>query len=52
MTILMSLERLKKVFIFAVSLKVPVRDPLKFVEVMVILLADFGLSGFIFLVVK
>ena len=44
----MSLVRSKMVCIFADSLYVPVLDPLRLVEVMVILLADFDLCGFIF----
>ena len=39
--ILMSLSKSKKVFNFADSFFVPVLDPLKFVEVILILLADF-----------
>ena len=48
MTILISLFRSKKVCSLADSFCVPVFDPLRFVEVIIILLADFGLSGFIF----
>ena len=45
---LMSLARSRKVCIFADSLYVPVFDPLRLVEVMVILLDDLNLCGFIF----
>ena len=45
---LMSLVRSKKVCNFADSLYVPVFDPLRLVEVIVILLDDFALCGFIF----
>ena len=47
---LISLLRSKKVCSFADSFCVPVFEPLRFVEVIVILLADFGLSGFILLI--
>ena len=46
-TMLISLLRSKKVCSFADSFWVPVFEPLRFVEVIVILLADFGLSGLI-----
>ena len=39
---LMSLVRSRKVCIFADSLYVPMFDPLRLVEVIVILLDDFG----------
>ena len=42
-----SLFRLKNVCSFADSFCVPVVEPLRFVEVIKILLADFGLRGFI-----
>ena len=45
--ILISLFRLKNVLSFADSFCVPVFEPLRFVEVIIILLADFGLNGFI-----
>ena len=48
MIILISLFRSKKVWSLADSFCVPVFEPLRFVDVIVILLADFGLSGFIF----
>ena len=48
MTIFMSLVRSKKVWSFADSLCVPIPEPLRFVAVSVILLADFGLKGLIF----
>ena len=47
MTMFMSLVRLKNVCSFAVSLCVPMPDPLRFVDVIVILLAVFYLCGFI-----
>ena len=47
MTIFMSLVRSKKVCSFADSLCVPIPEPLRFVAVSVILLADFGLKGLI-----
>ena len=43
----MSLFKSKIVCIFAVSLIVPMRDPLKLVDVIVILLAVFTLWGLI-----
>ena len=46
-TIFMSLVRLKKVLSLFSSLYVPVFEPLRFVEVIVILLADRGLWGLI-----
>ena len=48
-TILMSLFRSKNVCSLADSFCVPVFEPLRFVEVIVILLADFLLKGFILL---
>ena len=45
---LMSLARSKKVFNFADSFLVPVLEPLRFVEVIVILLADFDFEVVIF----
>ena len=45
---LISLVRSKKVCNFADSLYVPVFDPLRLVEVIVILLDDLALCGFIF----
>ena len=47
-TIFISLLRSKKVCNFDDSFCVPVFEPLRFVEVIVILLADFGWKGFIF----
>ena len=47
MTMFMSLVRSKNVCSFAVSLGVPMRDPLRFVDVIVILLAVFSLWGLI-----
>ena len=47
MTILISLLRSKKVCSLDDSFCVPVFDPLRFVEVIVILLADFVMKGFI-----
>ena len=44
---LISLFRSKKVCNFADSLVVPMLEPLRFVEVIIILLADLGLNGFI-----
>ena len=49
-TILISLFRLKNVLSFADSFCVPVFEPLRFVEVIIILLADFGLNGFILII--
>ena len=46
-TILMSLLRSKNVCNFADSFCVPMLEPLRFVEVIVILLADFDLYGLI-----
>ena len=46
---LMSLFRLKKVCNLADSLCVPVFEPLRLVEVIEILLADFDVCGAIFL---
>ena len=43
----MSLVKFKKVWILFSSLYVPVFVPLRFVEVMVILLAEFNLDGLI-----
>ena len=43
MTMFMSLVRLRNVCSFSVSLCVPMRDPLMFVDVIVILLAVFDL---------
>ena len=48
--ILISLFRSKKVCSFADSFFVPVFEPLRFVDVIVILLADFDLRGFILLI--
>ena len=46
-TILMSLFRSKNMLILLSSLCVPMFEPLRFVEVIVILLAEFDLEGFI-----
>ena len=48
--ILISLFRSKKVCSFADSFFVPVFEPLRFVDVIVILLADFDLREFILLI--
>ena len=49
-TILISLFRSKNVCSLADSFCVPMFEPLRFVEVIVILLADFSLMGFIMLI--
>ena len=52
MMIFISLLRSKNVCSFADSFCVPMLDPLKFVDVIVILLADFDLYGLILKLVK